>query len=344
MRNLLSFLLLSVSLVLSASLARSEGIYNPGSNSVGDYQGIDNPKPASGSSLACSYTPVTTGTQGVAYTGATPSASGGTPAYTFSETGTLPGGLTISSSTGVISGTPTANGSFPTIQVKVTDSTSTVANCGASFTLVIAAPPFSLTYESSIGSSDTTNTTVDYGTLSYGSGNTRVIVAVQWVAGGAITGVTVGGVALAQVSGAFNNLSASFRTDAWESTSALAGTSGDVQVTYASAVSFTSVVALYNLVTTTPTSSGAVQGNQAFGTTVATSSAIGIPTGGGAIVMVIGGGTGFAFSNATLDAAVVAGGQTQNWYGHTTSTGSVTPGASWTGNNVTSITAVAWGP
>lgn len=95
---------------------------------------------AAGASLACSYTPVTTGTQGTAYTGATPSASGGTPAYTFSETGTLPGGLSISSSTGVISGTPTANGSFPTIQVKVTDSTSTVVNCGALFTLVIAPP------------------------------------------------------------------------------------------------------------------------------------------------------------------------------------------------------------
>lgn len=92
-----------------------------------------------GGALSCSYTPVTTGTQSVAYTGATPSASGGTPAYTFSETGSLPSGLTISSSTGVISGTPSASGTFPTIQVKVTDSVSTVANCGASFTLTIAS-------------------------------------------------------------------------------------------------------------------------------------------------------------------------------------------------------------
>lgn len=103
--------------------------------------GFCSPKAVSSGSLACSYTPVTTGTQGTAYTGATPSASGGTPGYTYSETGTLPGGLTISSSTGVISGTPTANGSFPSIQVVVTDSLSNTANCGSSFTLVISPAP-----------------------------------------------------------------------------------------------------------------------------------------------------------------------------------------------------------
>lgn len=90
-------------------------------------------------SISCSYTPVTSGTQGTAYTGATPSASGGTPSYTFSQTGTLPGGLTISSSTGIISGTPSASGSFPSIQVKVTDSASNVANCGSAFTLAISS-------------------------------------------------------------------------------------------------------------------------------------------------------------------------------------------------------------
>lgn len=88
--------------------------------------------------LSCSYTPVTNAMQGVAYTGATPSASGGTPTYSFSETGSLPTGLTINSTTGVISGTPSVNGSFPIIQVVATDSLSATANCGASFTLVIA--------------------------------------------------------------------------------------------------------------------------------------------------------------------------------------------------------------
>ena len=53
--------------------------------------GVGGPAVAS-AGLACSYTPVTAATYNVAYTGATPSASGGTPTYVFSNTGTLPTG------------------------------------------------------------------------------------------------------------------------------------------------------------------------------------------------------------------------------------------------------------
>ncbi len=46
-----------------------------------------------------------------------PAVSGGTAPYTFSVTGTLPGGLTLNTTTGAITGTPTATGTF-TLQVK----------------------------------------------------------------------------------------------------------------------------------------------------------------------------------------------------------------------------------
>lgn len=55
-----------------------------------------------------------------AYT-TTLAATGGTPAYTWAIiTGSLPAGITLTGSTGVIAGTPTVNGSFP-ITIQVTD-------------------------------------------------------------------------------------------------------------------------------------------------------------------------------------------------------------------------------
>ena len=61
----------------------------------------------------------------------------GTPAATFSETGTLPTGVTLSS-TGVLSGTPTQSGSFA---ITITATNGVSPNSIQSFTLFVDAPP-----------------------------------------------------------------------------------------------------------------------------------------------------------------------------------------------------------
>ncbi len=48
-------------------------------------------------------------------------AAGGIPPYTFSNTGILPGGLTLNTSTGAVTGTPTTAGVF-SFMAKVVDS------------------------------------------------------------------------------------------------------------------------------------------------------------------------------------------------------------------------------
>jgi len=77
-------------------------------------------------------------TIGLAYS-VTISAAGGTPPYTWSVTnGSLPAGVTLNSSTGALTGTPTSSGGSPfTIQVTVTDSASVTAT--KQFLLAIGA-------------------------------------------------------------------------------------------------------------------------------------------------------------------------------------------------------------
>ena len=74
------------------------------------------------------------GAVGTPYT-YTITASGGTGPYTFTvSSGSLPSGLSLNSSTGVISGTPTMAGSFPFV-IQVEDAVSATATCSISITI-----------------------------------------------------------------------------------------------------------------------------------------------------------------------------------------------------------------
>lgn len=81
--------------------------------------------------------PVLTGQVGVAYDGFTVEATGGDQPYTYSLVGTWPAGITIDPDTGEVSGTPTEDGSFGDLSVRVTDDRGSTAELDE-FTLVIS--------------------------------------------------------------------------------------------------------------------------------------------------------------------------------------------------------------
>lgn len=87
---------------------------------------------------AISGTPVLTGKKDTAYAGFTVKGAGGNGSLTYALVGTWPAGIAVNSSTGVVAGTPTADGTFAGLSVKVTDSDGD-ADQLPSFTLVVAA-------------------------------------------------------------------------------------------------------------------------------------------------------------------------------------------------------------
>ena len=92
--------------------------------------------PASPPAIACNAPP--NGVKGVLYSHAFP-ASGGTPPYTLYQitAGSLPPGLVLNPLTGVVSGTPTADGVYA-FTIQVTDSASLTGS--ANFSITIAGP------------------------------------------------------------------------------------------------------------------------------------------------------------------------------------------------------------
>ncbi|QWY83143.1 hypothetical protein [Rhizobium phage RHph_X2_24] len=88
--------------------------------------------------LALTGTPVTTATAGVAYTGFDIDVSGGTSPYFFVDLfGRLPPGITVNSSTGVVSGTPTTPGTYADIIIRVQDNNDAFNNF-PTFTITVS--------------------------------------------------------------------------------------------------------------------------------------------------------------------------------------------------------------
>ena len=102
-----------------------------------------------GSALAITISALPSGTAQSAYS-ATLAAAGGTKPYTWSITsGSLPTGVTLTASSGLISGTPTQSGTFAiTVQVKDSSSPAQTASQGFSIVIAAAGAPVSITTSS----------------------------------------------------------------------------------------------------------------------------------------------------------------------------------------------------
>jgi hypothetical protein len=192
----------------------------------------------------------------------------------------------------------------------------------------------SLTFES-ISSIATNGTATNFGTMTYGSGCTRVIIVMVNfdTSSNPATAVTVNGVSAAAVnpggsSPAFinggSNANVTVNGDIWETNSAVAGSSGTVSITWTNATTFGATAALYCLVTATPAANSTA--NDATGSGSSPSITLSVPSGGFGLV-------GFtnstnngvtSWTGATADANADDGGSALQLYvAHTTSTGSV---------------------
>lgn len=101
--------------------------------------------------LSISGTPVLSATEGEAYAGFTATAAGGTGPYVYSLVGTWPAGISINADTGAVSGTPTQDGSFAGLSVRVTDAALATDDLDA-FTLEVEDVPTDLSMRIGTGS------------------------------------------------------------------------------------------------------------------------------------------------------------------------------------------------
>jgi hypothetical protein len=190
---------------------------------------------AEGLALTIAGTPVTEAMDGLAYSAFTVQAQGGVPPFTYSvQSGTLPAGLSLDSSTGIISGTPSATGVASGIVIRATDDDGATADLAA-FTITVRTFLASLTHSSRTMTSGTsfTKTGVDFGPAD-ASRIVAVALAVESAGSKTITAVTIGGVtATKAVSGGSPDNSFAI----WYA-AVPTGTSGNVVVTTSSGSSF----------------------------------------------------------------------------------------------------------
>jgi hypothetical protein len=181
-------------------------------------------------------TPQPDAMDGLAYAGFTVRAQGGVPPYTYSvHSGSLPVGLSLNSSTGAISGTPSATGVASGIVIRATDDDGATVDLDA-FTINVRTFLATFKHVSRSGSSGTsfTKAGVDFGTADA----SRVIVAalaVELSSAKTITAVTIGGVTATKAVSGGVDLDNTYAI--WYA-AVPTGTSGDIVVTTTSGSSF----------------------------------------------------------------------------------------------------------
>jgi hypothetical protein len=220
---------------------------------------------------------------------------------------------------------------------------------GAKWLPLFNTASFSITFGSAAAQVSNAGATYDYGTLTYPVGATRLVVAICAIPGTTqtVTGVTVGGTSLTHVANTFANSGGASgnAVDIWISSASIAGSSGDIQVTYGSTLGFNSAVAVYGLTTTTTTPAFSNSIAAGFGAGPTTLSSVVVPASGGGIVVVNGSSKTFSsWTNAATDMILNASG---NFYafGHTTGSGTLSVSYAWTGGGDQIPMAVAtWGP
>lgn len=204
--------------------------------------------------------------------------------------------------------------------------------------------PATLTYES-ISSIAANGATTNFGTMTYGSGCTRVIIAMVNYSAGSnqATAVIVNGISASAVSGAFLNGAVNLNGDIWITNSSVSGSSGVVSVTWTGTTAFGATAALYCLTTTTATRSDVQTINQLVSPPSVTLS---VPTNGVGVALYTQEVNNplTSWTGATQDATANAGGAALELYvAHTTATGSV-PITANSSTNGGMLVAASWGP